>query len=150
MAIASDQQEARMEALDHLPKGARLVTLVGQSCSNFWPLYRNSHMPSMALVRRNAFANDQWAIEGANLLLVTYREAGYFRTDPSQMVRASSCRWPSRNALESSLRAFPREAFDYVWLIDPPPFDQAAAADLQLVWSGEGSRLYRVSREAGL
>ena len=147
MAIASDQQEARLEALDHLPTGARLVTFVGQSCSNFWPLYRNSHMPSMALVRRNAFANDQWAIEGANLLIVTYREAGYFRTDPSQMVRASSCNWPSRRALEWSLRAFPRQAFDYVWLVDPPAFDQAAAAGLQLVWSGEGSRLYRVARE---
>ena len=146
MAIASNEQEARMQALDHLPRGAKLVTLVGQSCANFWPLYRNSHMPSMALVRRNAFANDQWAIEGANLLLVTYREAGYFRTDPSQMVRASTCRWPSRNALEWSLRAFPREAFDYVWLIDPPPFDPAAAADMRLVWSGQGSRLYRVER----
>ena len=145
MAFAASAQEARMEALDHLPKGARLVTLVGQSCSNFWPLYRNSHMPSMALVRRNAFANDQWAIEGANLLLVTYGAAGRFRSDPSQMVRAQSCNWPSRSSIEASLAAFPRSAFDYVWLIDPPAFDPLAAADLQLVWSGEGSRLYRVS-----
>ena len=134
-----------MEALNHVPEGARLVTLVGQGCSNFWPLYRNSHMPSMALVRRSAFANDQWAIEGANLLIVTYRAAGYFRTDPSQMVRAQSCRWPSRNSIEWSLQAFPRDAFDHVWLIDPPAFDPAAVADLQLVWKGEGSSLYRVS-----
>ena len=148
MAIASNNQEARLEAVEHLPVGARLVTLVGHDCRTFWPLYRNSHMPSMALVRRNAFANDQWAIEGANLLQVRYRAAGYFRADPSQMVRPSACRWPSRNAIEWSLRAFPRHAFDYVWLIDPPVFDPAAAADLELVWGGEGSRLYRVSRDA--
>jgi hypothetical protein len=146
-AIAASQQNAQMEALEHVPVGARLVTLVGQDCRNFWPLFRNSHMPSMALVRREAFANDQWAIEGATPLIVNYPIAGFFESDPSQMVRPRTCRWSSRNSIDWSVGAFPRSAFDYLWLVDPLPFDPEAAADLQLVWSGEGSMLYRVNRD---
>ncbi|MEO7601746.1 MAG: hypothetical protein ABIS39_00560 [Sphingomicrobium sp.] len=147
LAIAANQQEAQMQALQHVPMGARLVTLVGQDCRSFWPLFRNSHMPSMALARRHAFANDQWAIEGANLLIVDYPAAGYFESDPSQMVRPRTCRWSSRNSIDWALGAFSRDAFDFVWLVDPPAFDPASVADLRLVWSGEGSRLYRVARE---
>ena len=41
----------------------------------------------MAIVRREGFSNDQWVIEGVNLLDLKYRAAGYFAADPSQMVR---------------------------------------------------------------
>jgi hypothetical protein len=147
LAIASNEQEARMEALRHVPEGAKLVTLVGQHCSRLWPLFRNSHIPSMALVRRQAFANDQWAIEGANLLTVTYYAAGFFQSDPSQMVKAATCRRLPIKTIDWALRAIPREAFDYVWLVDPPAFDEASAAGLKPLWRGEGSVLYAVERQ---
>ena len=146
LAIASNEQEARMQALPHIPEGARLVTLVGQDCASVWPLFRNSHIPSMALVRREAFANDQWAVEGANLLTVTYYAAGYFQSDPSQMVKSAACRSLPVKTIDWALRAIPREAFDFVWLVDPPPFDEASAAGLTPVWRGEGSVLYAVER----
>ena len=41
---------------------------------------------------------------------------------------------------------FPRAAFDYVWLIRPPPHDAAALAGLTPVWSNGASALYRVDR----
>ena len=136
-----------MQALRHIPEGARLVTLVGQDCSTAWPLFRNSHIPAMALVRREAFANDQWAVEGANLLTVTYYAAGFFQSDPSQMVKSATCRALPMKTIDWSLRAIPREAFDFVWLLDPPPFDQASASGLTPVWRGEGSVLYAVERQ---
>lgn len=146
LAIASREQEARMEALQRIPAGARLVTLVGQNCANSWPMFRNSHLPSMALVRRQAFANDQWAVEGANLLTVVYYAAGYFQSDPSQMVKSARCRALPLKTIDWALRAIPHEAFDFVWLIDPPPFDEASAAGLTLLWRGDGTSLYGVDR----
>jgi hypothetical protein len=146
LAIASDEQEARMEALPQIPEGARLVTLVGQQCASVWPLFRNSHMPSMALVRRQAFANDQWAIEGANLLTVTFYAAGYFQSDPSQMVKSAACRNLPIKTVDWALRAVPREAFDFVWLVDAPPFEETSAVGLTPLWRGEGSVLYAVER----
>ena len=67
-----------------------------------------------------------------------------FRSDPSQKVRPAACAnvdaWP----IETSLRAFPRDQFDYLWLIDPPPFDPKLVAGLHPVWRGPDSVLYQV------
>ena len=53
-------------------------------CTNSWPLARNSHLGAMVMVRRDGFSNDQWLMEGANLLNLRYKAAGYFAADPSQ------------------------------------------------------------------
>jgi hypothetical protein len=142
--MAANDQEAAMRALDHVPRGAALVTFVGQDCLDDWPLYRNSHLPSMAIVRREAFANDQWAIEGANLLKVRYVVAGQFGMDSSQMVKPNDCRGRRRIwTIDRSLAAFPRDAFDYLWLVDPPAYDPALVSDFTPVWRGPHSILYR-------
>ena len=42
---------------------------------------------------------------------------------------------------------FPRDQFDYLWLIDPPEFDPALLGGMTQVWSGPGSALYRLSTQ---
>ena len=49
-------------------------------------------------------------------------------------------------SINGALGAIPREAFDYVWMIDPPPHDPALTADMQVVWRGPGSILYRLPK----
>jgi hypothetical protein len=47
------------------------------------------------------------------------------------------------------LRSFPREAFDYLWLINPPPYDPALVGGMQKVWGlPDGSALYRIRPQA--
>jgi hypothetical protein len=149
LAMAADDQTAKLQALDHVPRGARMVALAGQACDKRWELPRNSHLGSMAIVRREAFSNDQWIIEGANLLSIRYRQAGYFMADPSQQVRPPACanreRWPVNRALA----AIPRDAFDYVWLLDPPPFDPKLLDGMTPIWRGEGSLLYAIEKPGG-
>ncbi|HEX2725171.1 MAG TPA: hypothetical protein VHN20_05060, partial [Beijerinckiaceae bacterium] len=149
LAIASRDQQQKLEALDHLPAGARLVHFAGQKCAEKWALPRNSHLGGMALVRRRAFSNEQWAIAGANLLEVRFREAGRFRSDPSQIVREPACATAARWSADSALAAIPPGVFDYAWLIDMPQYDPRLTAGWTLVWSGPGSLLYRLpeSRE---
>ena len=149
LALATNDQRARLEALDHVPRGARLVSLVGQACDTLWSLPRNSHLPAMAIVRRHAFSNDQWAIEGTNLLSVRYRQAGRFMADPSQIVRPQGCDSSEHWLPGQALAAIPRDAFDYVWLIDMPPHDPRLLDGLTPVWRGEGSLLYAVDRTEG-
>jgi len=137
--------DRELAALEHVPEGARLVSFVGRPCREGWKMTRLHHLPALAIVRREAFSNDQWTMAGAQLLSAKERGVRYFDSDPSQVVIPVGCR--SRNWLniEASLRSFPRHAFDYVWLIDPPPFDPAVAPDLQPVWRSGSSVLYRVS-----
>jgi hypothetical protein len=144
LAMAGDDQKAKLQALDHVPEGARVITLTGMTCAEYWPMLRNSHLGAMVIARREGFSNDQWVIEGVNLLDLKYKAAGYFAADPSQLVRPNNCRDALHRQINESLSALPRGDFDYVWLIDVPPYDPRIVADLQPVWRGPGSILYRL------
>lgn len=139
---------SELAALDHLPRGARMIGLVGTPCRidwrGDWAMKRLDHLPGMAVVRREAFSNDQWSVAGAQLDRAAYPPAGAFERDPSQIVRLHDCplnHWPS---LDSSLRLFPRAAFDYLWLIDPPAYDRSLVGGMVPVWTNGRSILLRI------
>ena len=155
LAMASDDQQAKLKALDHVPTGARVASLVGQGCVDRWAMPRNSHLGAMVIVRRQGFSNDQWNIAGTNLLQLRYTKPGPFASDPSEIVRPANCAnprpWGIVNnqvrgdwTIHDALQHLPRDAFDYLWLIDVPPYDPRLIEDMRLVWKGPGSSLYRI------
>jgi len=143
LAMAANDQNAKMKAIDVMPQGARVISLVGMSCQEYWPMLRNGHLGAMVIVRKEGFSNDQWLLEGVNLLDLKYRAAGYFAADPSQLVRPNRCLDPLHRMIDDSLSTLPRNDFDFVWLIDPPRYDPQTVADMKLVWRGPGSVLYQ-------
>jgi hypothetical protein len=143
LGIAANDQTTKLKAIDLMPRGARVISLVGMTCQEYWPLLRNGHLGAMVIVRREGFSNDQWVIEGVNLMDLKYTKAGYFAADPSQLVRPNHCLDPLHRMIDVSLATLPRNDFDYVWLIDPPPFSPEAVADMKLVWRGPRSFLYQ-------
>ncbi|HEY0164812.1 MAG TPA: hypothetical protein VGB39_05510, partial [Sphingomicrobium sp.] len=145
MAMAADDQSAKLTALDHVPMGARVASITGRSCGLHWALRRNAHLGAMVIVRREGFSNDQWIIAGTNLLTLRYTAPGLFAADSSQIVRPNGCR-VSGWWIDRALRAWPRDKFDYIWLIDPPPHDPKLLAGMRLVWRGPDSLLYQVKQ----
>jgi hypothetical protein len=143
LGIAAKDQAAKLDAINQMPEGARVISLVGMKCEEYWPLLRNGHLGAMVIVRRDGFSNDQWLLEGVNLLDLKYRAAGYFAADPSQLVRPNRCRDPLHRMIDVSLATLPRGDFDYVWLIDVPSYSPETVADMTLVWRGPGSVLYK-------
>lgn len=141
---AAADQTAKLQALDLVPRGARVITLTGMPCGESWPLLRNSHLGAMVIVRREGFSNDQWVIEGVNLLHLKYRAAGYFAADPSQLVRPNNCRDPIHRTIDESLGALPRGDFDYVWLVDVPSYNPEEVYGLRPLWRGPGTILYQI------
>lgn len=132
-----DQQ---LVALNYVPDGARVMALINIPCRTAWYTSRMEHLSSMATVRRQAFVNDQWVAAGAQLLRIRYRPHvryfRYFRHDPSQIVRRPDCRARNEPILELALRLFPREAFDYLWMIDMPRERWPDEPDLEPIWEG--------------
>jgi hypothetical protein len=154
LAMAAGDHQAKLQALDHIPTGAKVASFVGQGCADWWAMPRNSHVGAMVIVRRDGFSNDQWDIAGTNLLGVRY-DAGAYSSDPSEIVRPASCRSPRpwrivNNRLrgdwrvDAALQGFPRDKFDYLWLVDVPPYDPKLTAGLTPVWKGPRSMLYRL------
>ena len=136
--------DRELAAVEHIPEGARLVSFVGSACRQSWTQTRLEHLPAMALVRKRAFSNDQWSMAGAQLLIADYPAGGAFTMDPSQIVGPVQCRGELWKSIGASLAQFPRDAFDYVWLISPPPYDQALTRGLEPVWRSGTSVLFRV------
>ena len=143
LGIAANDQSAKLQAIDLMPQGARVISMIGMPCQEYWPMLRNGHLGAMVIVRRDGFSNDQWLLEGVNLLDLKYRAAGYYAADPSQLVRPNNCRDPLHRTIDVSLATLPRSDFDFVWLIDAPAYDPATVADMKPVWRGPGSILYQ-------
>lgn len=137
---------AELAALRNIPKGSRVLGLVGKPCGTTWAVHRLDHLPSMAIVRRQAFINDQWQASGAQLLTVTYKAAGNFASDPSQFVIEARCERRERMAFSRAMASFPRAAFDYVWIVQQPQ-EAADYRGLRRVWRKGNSALYRVTTE---
>jgi hypothetical protein len=100
----------------------------------------------MLLSRKLAYANDQWSMAGAQLLTARYRAAGSFAHDPSQVVTDRKCPRQSWRTIDAALTQFPRAAFDYVFLVQPPAFQPASLRGLTPIWRNGTNTLYRVNR----
>jgi hypothetical protein len=145
-ALAADDQRAKLAAIDTVPRGARVASFFGLPNAEPWALHRDSHLGALVIVRREGFSNDQWITGAFNPLELKYHAAGAFAANPSQVVRPNGEGDFIYRTIDQALAEVPRDKFDYVWLIDVPPFDRRLLVGLQPVWHGPGSTLYRISR----
>ena len=136
---------AELQALNYVERGSRVVALVGQPCGNQWLIPRLTNLPSMAIVRRHAFVNGQFAAAGGQNLQIKYRRAGFFTASGSQKVSLPPCNGPDK-PLSRSLSAIPRPAFDYLWIINVSPNYWPRPAGLRPLWHRGNSILYRIEK----
>jgi hypothetical protein len=116
--LAGHEFAADLVALNDVPRGSRVVSLVREQCVVSilpWQRERRIHLGGYAIARRHAFSNDQWVIPGGQLLQVHAPQAGAFATDDSELVKPDDCDKP--NAIGKRLAQLPRSAFDYAWII---------------------------------
>ena len=138
------EQQRELDAIPSIPHGASVLSLVSRPCGGVWSDLRRDHLPGMAIVRRDIFTNEQWALEGQQLLRIRHGLAAPYLADPSQLVYPSAC--PDIGSrFYTALRQFPRDGFSHVWTIGFPP-NLMPLPDLQLIWTNGGSALYRVRR----
>jgi hypothetical protein len=143
-----DQDYSRsLAALDHLPKNSRLLSFVYKPCDPDWMTHRRDHLPSYALIRRSSFANDQWDLPGSQLIKVKYLEGSGWTNDPSQFTTGTFCR-PDWRPLPVAVKTFPRDKFDYLWIIGKPNGVSIDESGLEMVWQSEGDKLYRIAQPA--
>jgi hypothetical protein len=148
-AIAANDQQARLHAIDVVPRGARVVVLYGLPTAEPWALPRDSHLGGLVIDRREGFSNDQWITANLNMLELRYRDADGFALNPSQIVRPNGEHDAIYRTIDEALKLIPRDKFDYIWLIDVPPFDYRLLGGLTPVWSDPRTTLYRVQPGAG-
>ena len=135
---------AHLTALQAIPERSRIATLVAQPCGNAWGLPWLTHLGSMAIARRQAFSNDQWAGGGVNLLTIDYPAAGDFSQDTSEMVFVENCKSLARD-MNRTMDLIPAAAFTHVWVIGVSPSALATRKGFTPVWQGPDSIVYRIA-----
>jgi hypothetical protein len=143
--LASDEQREELRAIDFMPQGARVATFVGVPCGFEWAAPRNTHLGAMVMARRDGLANDQWLIPGVTPVALKYKRVGAVAGDPSELVHPMGCTggvapW----SVSEALAAVPRDGFDYVWLVDPPRFDERVTRRMHPIWRTSHGMLYRM------
>jgi hypothetical protein len=146
LGLAWKDNDRALTALNYVPENARLVSFAGHECLNVWSINRMEHLGAIAIVRKRAFSNDQWELAGAQLLTTNKPDAGYFKSDPSQVVIDGPCRDRWRT-LNWSLKNLPLGAFDYVWLMDPPRYDARLTQGMTPVWRDGPDALFRIDHK---
>jgi hypothetical protein len=142
MALFAQDQRAAQAVVDHIPRGAAVLVLVNEPCSWQWSSHRLAHIDGLAIARRDAFTNGQWALGGQQLISPRHPEADPYRADPSQLVYPGYCEYRT-TILGKALRDFDRGTYDYVWTMDYPARPRLAR-DVRLVWNNGTSALYGV------
>lgn len=143
-ADRSGEQQRQLQALDAIPRGAAVLALIAKPCLTPWSDGRFDHLPAFAILRRDAFVNEQWDLEGQQLVRVRHSAAAPFLGDPSQLVYPARCPEIGRSA-ERAIASFPRAAFTHVWTMGIPQ-SAVHVPDLRLIWSNGVSAVYAVAR----
>jgi len=139
-ALRGSDQRAELAVLPFIPEGGTVLALVARPCLTPWSDIRPEHLAGHAILARDAFVNEQWAIAGQQYLRVRYMRAAPFVADPSQLAYPDGCEQQGQS-LSHVLATFPRAAFDRVWVIGKL-FDRPRDFGLETVWSNGRSGLY--------
>ncbi|RDE04952.1 hypothetical protein DVW87_15425 [Sphingomonas aracearum] len=142
LALFAREQQAELAALPYLPQGTAVLALVHEPISSDWNNPRLAHIAGLAVARRRAFTNEQWAIAGQQPITTRHPAAAPLDRDPSQLIRSDGS--GGRLSFDQAIARFDRATFRYVWTIGFPP-GRAHAPDLAPVWSNGRSALYRVT-----
>lgn len=147
--LAGQAMAADLTVLDSVPRGSRVASIVVEPCFVSilpWQRERRGHIGGYAIARREAFSNEQWVIPGGQLLQVHAPLAGAYATDGSQITKMDDCAKP--NTITRHLAQLPRDAFDYVWIIEDGRFRPIPGA--VPVRRTPGTVLYRLAHRSGL
>ena len=116
MMLWDKQFRQELAVLDKLPHGSQLVSFSAIECRPFvlQGRLRDMHIASFALTRRHAFANDQFALSGGQLLQIHNPAAGAFDRDPSSIQTGEPCQGsiPIRDSAAKVPAAIP-----HLWVV---------------------------------
>jgi hypothetical protein len=140
MAMWDGQLASETRVLGGVPVGSQLVTLNARPCADFAALGRDrdTHVASFALIRRRAFANDQFQMPGGQLLRVANPALRPFEADPSNLTVGERC--DGAEPLLDDLARIPPAA-EHLWIVWSVP-EHPLPGWHPVRWSG-GSILYR-------
>jgi hypothetical protein len=143
MVRYAQEQQPYLDSLNAVPRGAKIVAFVNLPCPRDWA---GPRMPtSMAIVRRDAFVNDQFEMPGSQLLVVGPSIPEYFAYGDTEWVRLPGCERKDP-LLSDAIAMIPQASFDFLWLLGVPATQLPRNPWLHLIRRDGDSTLYKIVR----
>lgn len=137
----SKEVDEKLNIIEKIDPGSKVVVFVSQ-CNHKWRKDRLNHIGSIAIERRDAFTNTQWAASNAQLIIPLGGIDTPFNSDPSHYIYSKNCD-DIQNKLYKKIDLIPRNRFDYLWLIDFE-VESLEFKDLELISSDKKTALYKI------
>jgi hypothetical protein len=146
-AERSKSLNAELGALQYIPRGARIANIAPErSCFNAWYNDSLKGVPSLAIVRRDAFVSSYWDIPGQQIMAPIYNPGTPYNGDLSFSPRGKT-RPPGKVCsgvdFDQWLLNLPRDRFDFLWVFQAD-LPEPAPQWLELKYAGPNGRLYAI------
>jgi hypothetical protein len=135
--------ESHLKLLEGIPRHSRVFALALEECEKPWSRSRLDHLQQLAIPRTESLINGLFT--GLNEVQYREKSTGGFDWNMFAAVDTESCQVPYvRESLQSAIRQFPRDRFQFLWLIAPTPLPRFDESGLELIGSNGNDRLYAV------
>jgi hypothetical protein len=138
--------ERHLRLLEQIPRHSRIFGLMVEACNKEWSrMGRLDHLQQLALTRRESLVNGLFQESGLNQVEARIRKLEGFDPNLLAKVHDESCPVTySRETLQSAIAHFPRDQFDFVWLIAPNALPAIDTSGLRLIGADGNDRLYQI------
>jgi hypothetical protein len=138
--------ERHLRLLQQIPRHSRIFGLMVEACDKEWSrVGRLDHLQQLALIRRESLVNGLFQESGLNQVEARIRKLEGFDPNLGATVHDESCPVTySRETLQSAIAHFPRDQFDFVWLIAPNALPTIDTSGLKLIGADGDDRLYQI------
>lgn len=145
---ASHSIEQRLALLDSVPRHSRILGLSVRSCKTQWARVGVlDSIQQLAIPRRHSVINGMFQNPGLNqVTALGETNSSGFNPNMYPWVGDRTCPLSYTPTLQATMHAFPRDRFDYVWIVSALKTSRYDTTGLQLVRAHGDDRLYRVVR----
>jgi hypothetical protein len=140
--LYDEEFDRELAAISAIPQNAAMIAMVGDGHQAEWRLPRKGHIPSFAIIRKQAFSNDQYVIPSQQALRVIRTPAPNFDRDPSQY--AFDVKTMTQQL--SKIAIGPGKV-DTIWIIDDPRGPPPVPAGMRSAWRSGSSAVFVIDKE---
>jgi hypothetical protein len=140
---AARNLNAHLVLLNEIPEHSRVFSLFVEPCRKEWPRGRLDHVQQLAIPLRRSITNGQFQEGNLNQVEVLFRRQSGFDPNMGATVFNEDCQSPFPS-FQSAIALFPRDRFDFVWLVSETEIHPFDASGLLLIAAVGYDRLYRI------
>lgn len=140
--------DAHLALLEQIPRDAHVFGLKVEPCPKSWyRAGRINHLHQYVTIRKGGYINGLFQDSGWNQVQLRHKSTGPFDFNMGPTIRDAACP-PAYGGqtFQSSIAQFPRDRYDYLWLMSKAPLPEFDASGLKLIGSNGNDRLYTVTK----